>query len=176
VLTYDIEDIDVDHPALLTWSFQACAVARCKDVSSSPYSLDIDCQNLPTNQSKSEVCDLAWQRTSEPDADKAKKTYQPIPLTEHAAIGVCAASFAVLQEGEITDVTAHGTGVDYWVDNLRAVLEISGVEKGNVGDLGNRHSEKEKQLKNGSLFQAGNPGYVFVVDFGRKQSILSYHK
>ena len=175
MLTYDIEDIDVDHPALLTWIFQACAIARCKEVSASPYSLDIDCQDLPTTGTKSEICDVAWQKASEASAEKAKKTSQSNPLTEDAAVGLCAVAFAVLREGEITDVTAHGSGVDYWLDDLRAVLEISGIQKGNAGALGRRHARKEKQLRNGSLFQAGNPGYVFVVDFGRKKSILSYH-
>ncbi len=84
-------------------------------------------------------------------------------------------AFAVLSEGEITEVTAQGTGVDYWVDDRRPVLEISGLVKGNAGAIGVRHSEKEKQLRKGSLFQAGFPGYVFVVDFGQKKSRLSYH-
>ncbi len=175
MVKYDIENLGADHPALLTGNFQACAIARCKEVSASPYSLKIDCQNLPTSQTKSEICDVAWQKASEANAERAKKTYQSLPLTEDAAIGLCAAVFAVLHEGEISDVTAHGTGVDYWVDGLRAVLEISGLEKGNSGSLGKRHSRKEKQLRSGSLFQAGNPGYVFVVDFGHKNSILTYH-
>jgi hypothetical protein len=97
-------------------------------------------------------------------------------LTEEAAIGLCAAAFAILYEGEITEVTTHETGVDYWVDERRAIVEISGIEKGDAGTLAKRHSEKESQLRNGSLFQAGFPGYVFVVDFGQKQSTLSYHR
>ena len=175
MLKYDIENLGVDHPALLTGNFQACAIARCRGVSASPYSLDIDCQNLLKGQMKAETCDIAWQKVSEANADKAKKTYQSLRLTEDGAIGLCAAAFVVLNEGEITEVSAQATGVDYWVDDRRAVLEISGIEKGNAGALGKRHFEKEKQLRNGSLFQAGFPGYVFVVDFGQKKSTLSYH-
>jgi hypothetical protein len=176
VVKYDIENLGVDHPALLTGNFQACAVARCREVSASPYSLDIDCHNLSASQTSSEICDLAWQNTSEAIADKAENTYQPRRLTEDAAIGLCAVAFAILHEGEITEVTTQETGVDYWVDDRRAVVEISGIEKGNVGSLVKRHSEKEKQLRSGSSYQAGFPGYVFVVDFGQKKSTLSHHR
>jgi len=176
VVKYDIENLGVDHPALLTGNFQACAVSRCRAVSASPYSLEIDCKNLPRTHPGSEICDLAWQNASEAIADKAEKSYQPRRLTEEAAIGLCAVAFAVLHEGEITEVSAHETGVDYWVDDRRAVVEVSGIEKASAGTLGRRHSEKEQQLRNGALFQAGFPGYVFVVDFGQKKSRLSHYR
>ncbi len=172
---YWIENIGIDHPALQTGNLVACAIARCRQMSVSPYHMHIDCRNLCSRGTTSETCDVAWQEVSEASAVKAQSTYQPRRLTEDAAIGLGASALAVLAEGEITDVTAHGTGVDYWVDGLRAVLEISGIETGNSGALGKRHSEKEKQLRSGSLFQAGFPGYVFVVDFVRKKSILSYY-
>ncbi len=108
-------------------------------------------------------------------ADKVERTYQANRVTEDAAVGLCAAAFAALNEGRITEVTLHGTGVDYWVDNRRAVLEISGIEKGNQRDLANRHRVKTNQLEQGSLFKAGYPGYVFVTHFGHKQAIFSYH-
>jgi hypothetical protein len=122
-----------------------------------------------------ETCELAWQSASGLDADKALSTYQGRRLTEDAAIGVCAAAFAALNEGEITEVTQHGTGVDYWVDNRRAVLEVSGIENGSPSALAKRHKNKVGQLQKGSLFKQGTPGYVFVVDFGQKKAILSHH-
>jgi hypothetical protein len=69
----------------------------------------------------------------------------------------------------------HGSGVDYWVDDLRAILEVSGIETGNQAGLKKRHKEKTDQLKKSSLFP-GTPGYVFVVAFGHKGAIFSYYK
>ena len=176
MVKYNLEDIGADHPALLTGNFEACAIARCRDQGPSPYLLDTDCQQLFNCGTKSETCEAAWQPSSTADAEKAKKTYQPRRVTEDGAIGLCAATFAALGEGEITEVTAHGTGVDYWVDDRRAVLEISGIEKGAIGALQLLHDEKEKQVRQGSLFKVGYPGYVFVVDFNAKKAIFSYHK
>ena len=172
---YDIERIGLDHPALLSGNFEACAVARCRQSGSSPWSFRVDCRNLPKNGTKTEACDLAWGSATEAEADKADNTYQTNRLTEDGSVGVCAATFAALAEGEITEVTLHGTGVDYWVDSRRAVLEVSGIASADPSRLAARHQSKTQQLKQGSLFQAGYDGYVFVVDFGRKETILSYH-
>jgi len=174
-VTYQIEDIAVDHPALLTGNFEACAIARCRQGGPSPWSVTIDCRNLPTCGTRHETCDVAWQDVSAASADKAEKTYQGNRLTEDAAIGVCAAAFAALGEGRITEVTLHGTGVDYWVDNRRAVLEVSGIDKGSLSDLSARHQLKTNQLEQGSLFKAGCPGYVFVTAFNQRQAIFSFH-
>ena len=175
LVNYDIENIKKDHPVLLTGNFEACATARCRSGASSPWPLTIECQQLPRLGTNTKTCELAWQPASEASADKVEKTYQAKRLTEDAAIGVCAAVFAALQEGEIDEVTAHGTGVDYWVDNRRAVLEISGLKGGDRAALTQRHRDKTRQLRNGSLFKAGHPGYVFVVAFGQKEAIFSYH-
>jgi hypothetical protein len=175
VVQYDIERIATDHPALLTGNLVACAVARCRSVSSSPLELAVECEKLPTAGTKKENCELQWQSASEGDADKAEKTWQERRLTEDAAVGVCAAVFAALKEGEIYEVTAHGTGADYWLDNRRAVLEVSGLKKGKNSSLVNRHKAKTKQMKQGVPFIGGKPGYVFVVAFGIKEANLSYH-
>jgi hypothetical protein len=172
---YDIEDIAIDHPALLTGNFEACAIARCRQCGPSPWSLLIHCRDLPKCGTRQETRDVAWQNASEAGADKAEKAYQGIRLTEDAAIGVCAAAFAALGEGRITEVTLHGTGVDYWVDDRRAVLEVSGIEKGSSSDLTTRHQVKTNQLKQGSLFNAGYPGYVFVTVFSQRQAVFSFH-
>jgi hypothetical protein len=177
VLKYDIENIGKDHPALLTGNFEACAVALCSG-GASPWPLEIEWHDLtkrPAGTVGPETCELTWQASSKTCADKARKTYQPKRLTEDAAIGVCAVAFTALKEGTIDEVTAHGTGVDYWVDDQRAVLEISGIEKGDDAELKKRHKDRTSQLKGGSLFKKIKSGYVFVVAFGRKKAIFSYY-
>ena len=72
---YDIEQIALDHPALVTASFEACAVARCRQSGSSPWPFTVDCRSLPKNGTRTETIDLAWGSATERDADKAEKTY-----------------------------------------------------------------------------------------------------
>ena len=172
---YEIEAIGVDHAALLAGNLEACAVARCRESGTSPWPLKNDCRDLLRRPSPAGGFDLTWQPSTDRRADKAERMYQPNRLTEDAAIGVAAAALAALMEGEITEVTQHGTGVDYWVDQRRAILEISGIRKGSSDTLEVRHTEKRKQLQRSSLYALGYPGYVFVVAFGGHEAILSFH-
>ena len=174
-MNYDIENVGIDHPALLSGNFEACTIARCRQAGPPPWALDLDCRGLPRYGTTKETCTLTWHGTSEKYADRAEKTYQAPRLTEDGAIGLGASVFAALKEGQITEVALRGTGVDYWIDDRRAVLEVSGIENGSSGDLAKRHRAKRNQVGQGSLHKAGFPGYVFVVDFGGKRAIFGYH-
>jgi hypothetical protein len=176
LIEYEIEAIAVDHAALLAGNLEACAVVRCRESGASPWPLKNDCRNLLSDPSTTRTFELTWQPATERRANQAERMYQPNRLTEEAAIGVAAAAFAALAEGEITEVTQHGTGVDYWVDQRRAVLEISGIRKGSSDSSEARHAEKTRQLQRGSLYGLGYPGYVFVVAFGDHEAILSFHQ
>jgi hypothetical protein len=174
MLSYSIEQIAIDHPALLSGDLLACTVARCRRFGKSPWKFGIDCNRLQTAGTCAKMCGLEWKPFSESEANKAEKSFDRLRVTENAAIGACAASFAALAEGEITEVTQRGTGVDYWVDNKRAMLEISGIEDGTRADSSGRHAAKTNQLKRGKLFTLGFPGYVYVMNFGLREAILSY--
>ncbi len=173
---YHIERIANDHPQVWTACFQACAVARCRETSQRPWACRMTCEALPTSGSGPQRVVLAWADDTEQAAEQAERTYQEHRLTEEGAAGVCAACLAILSEGEITEVTKRGSGVDYWVDGRRAVLEISGLREGTDADLALRHEEKGDQLRNGSLYRRGVPGYVFVVLFARGRAHFSYHR
>ena len=173
---YEIEAIAVDHAALLAGNLEACAVVRCRESGATPWPLKNDCRNLPGDPSANRRFELTWQPATERLADRVERMYQPNRLTEEAAIGMAAASFAALAEGEITEVAQHGTGVDYWIDQRRAVLEISGIRKGSSDSAEARHAEKRRQLQGGSLYALGYPGYVFVVAFGEHEAVLSFHE
>lgn len=89
---------------------------------------------------------------------------------------MCAAVFAALDEGCITETTRHGTGVDYWVDWRRALLEVSGIGPDAAGGLAARHRHKVQQLRAARPHrEEGFPGYVFVVHFREREATLSYH-
>lgn len=173
---YEIEDIGIDHPALLAGNFEACAVARCRENGEQPWQFENHCRGLPTGRGGIVVIGLTWRPATEANAAQAERSYQANRLTEDAAIGVCAAAFAALAEGAISEVTQHGEGADYWVDDRRAVLEVSGIRKRSSDTLEDRHADKERQLEESSLRRMGYPGYVFVVAFGEKRAIMSYRQ
>ena len=152
-------------------------MARCRETGGKPWPCDVGCEALPASGSGNERVVLTWADRTELKAQKAENTYDENPLTEHGAIGVCAACFAVLDEGEITEVTMRGSGVDYWVGRRRAVLEVSGIRRGTDADLARRHGEKLEQLSQSPLHRKkGHPGYVFVILFERRRARFSYHR
>ena len=137
-----------------------------------PLLLGYRLQEFAEESHESENCDWLGKRIR---GDRKRAVYQPRRLTEEGAIGLCAVAFAILHEGEISEITTHETGVDYWVDDRRASLKSAESRKAARGLL-EAPFPKREQLRNGSLFQAGFPGYVFVVDFGQKESMLSHHR
>jgi hypothetical protein len=174
-MDYEIEQVRSDHPGLWTDSFEACAVARCQESGGEPWPLDVHCHALPTAGSGSKAVSLRWSSATAQKAGYVVATYQDERVTEDAAIGLCAASFALLSEGRITEVTQRGQGVDYWVDDRRAVLEVSGLREGSSSDLQRRHHQKKGQLASSSLCRNGKGGYVFVVLFSGREAQFSYH-
>jgi hypothetical protein len=180
--SYQIEQIKRDHPAIWTALLETAAVCRCRTAPGGrPRSVTLanHCQNLPRSGTGDEDVRLSWQRDTSTQADKAENTYQERVITENAAIGVCAAVFAALQEGEITEVTQHGSGVDYWVGRSphRAILEASGTNAGNPRGLTQLHQTKVTQLTSSRLSSGlpHFPGYVYVLDFGLGEANFSYH-
>lgn len=172
---YRIEDIIWDHPRVLADLFVSPAISLCRKWSQQPFSLTIEKRSLPTAGNGQSTVDLSWSLASEADADRVEKTLQAQPLTEFASIGLCCAAFSCLNEGEITEVTKRGDGIDYWIDDRRAMLEVSGLDAGSSGDLSRLHRSKESQVKDSGLFKLGYPGYVYAIVFQIRSSIFSYH-
>lgn len=172
---YRIEDITWDHPRILADLFVSPAISRCKKWSQQPFSLTVERRSLPTAGNGKSTIDFSWSLANEADADRVENTLQAQPLTEFASIGLCCAAFSYLNEGEITEVTKRGGGIDYWIDDRRAVLEVSGLDAGSSGALSRLHHRKESQLKGSGLFKFGYPGYVYVIVFQIRSSIFSYH-
>jgi hypothetical protein len=174
-MDYTIEQILLDHPGLFVGSFVVCAIVRCRENGTGPCAFGVRCEGLLRTGDGLHPLRLRWGKEAEKAADKAERTFQENRVTEDAAIGVCAAGFAVFKEGEITEVTLRGQGVDYWIDDRRAVLEVSGIRRGTADDLAKRHREKVQQLGNSSLFKMGKAGYVFVPCFSARLAVFSYH-
>jgi hypothetical protein len=171
---YPIEQLLTDHPGLWSDGFRVCAVARCREFGKPPWPLNITCEELPNAPAGDVRVEILWTEDTERDSRKAMATFQPNRLTEDAAIGLGGAAFAALGEGHITEVTQHGDGVDYWIDDRRAALEVSGLRSGGEAELTQRRREKLKQLVSSTLADIGVPGYVFVVLFSQGKATLDY--
>ena len=134
--TYDVEDIGFDHPSLLTAHLEASVVARCRESRDRPWKCQNHCSPLPTAGTTIRDVDFEWQAATEGEAAQITTTHQANRVTEDAAIGACAAVFAALAEGEITEVTEHGTGVDYWVDSAAPFWKSGGFSRATVPRCG----------------------------------------
>ncbi len=171
---YEVEQLGRDHQELLTSSLGASLVARCREGSGPPWLLNLSLQRLPRAGTGGARVSLRWGTELDDAARKVERTHPDTVITELGAIGACAACFAALDEGEVTEVTQFGTRVDYWVDDRRALLEVSGIRRGEPSDLANRHREKADQLQSSDLFKKGKPGYVFVILFSGKSALFTY--
>jgi len=171
---YEVEQLGHDHQELLTGSLEASLVARCRESGGPPWPLDLSLQRLPRAGTGVIRVSLRWGTELDDAARKAERTHPDTVITEWGAVGASAASFAALNEGEITEVTQFGTRVDYWVDDRRALLELSGIRRGEPSDLANRHRQKADQLQSSVLFKRGKPGYVFVILFSGKSALFTY--
>ncbi len=157
MVNYDIENVGIDHPALLSGNFEACTIARCRQAGPPPWALDLDCRGLPRYGTTKETCTLTWHGTSEKYADRAEKTYQAPRLTEDGAIGLGASVFAALKEGQITEVALRGTGVDYWIErsapyskSVESRTEVQATWRSGTARRGTR-SGKDRSIRRAFL-------------------------
>ena len=175
-MPYPIELIRDHHAQLWAECFVVCAVARCRESGQKPWPLSVVCRDLLQAGTDERLVGIVWTDETEAQARKAERSYGQREVTENGAIGICGVAFSALSEGLITEVTLHGDGVDYWVDDRRAVLEVSGIHSGRPADLARRVRVKTGQLMNSHLFQQRRkPGYVFVVLFEHSIAAFRYY-
>jgi hypothetical protein len=84
----------------------------------------------PTEQSLT----LSWAGLKE-DFDQTVRTYQEPVITEFATLGLACMLVAERARFQITEVTRRGEKADYWLDDKRLLLEVSGQQSGNLDDL-----------------------------------------
>src|SRR5262245_6881307 len=80
---------------------------------------------------------VAWADSTARKADRVRRTEQPRPIVERAAVGLAALAFAKLLPAAQMRVTRQGDRADYWLPRLRCALEISGTQHGR--ELRRRH-------------------------------------
>jgi hypothetical protein len=97
-------------------------------------------------------------------------TYQAGVLTEFATLGLACLLTTDRLNLEITEVTRRGERADYWIGDREYLLEVSGVQQ---GDLDALHDRKTIQLRENPF---GADGFVCVANYNQKQVKFWHHK
>jgi hypothetical protein len=172
---WPIEDILTAHPGLYLEHHAVMAVALMSRLSQSPCEFLVECEGFSPPGLEGEtsfVLRVSWGEQTVLAAERVRRTEQPKPIVERAAIALAALLFARLIPGGRLRVTNERDRADYWLPRSRRALEISGTEQSR--ELLRRHREKSAQMLD-------NPrhwnGYVFVCCFSAEQRVIrwSYH-
>lgn len=101
--------------------------------------------------------------------------------TEQAAYGIAFLLILQLTNLTIIERSRKGTGFDYWLgsqdsdDTLpfqrMARLEVSGIRKGNRGQINSRLKQKTEQTR--ASDPQGLPAYIIVVEFSHPISVIA---
>lgn len=113
--------------------------------------------------------ELFWSGLGD-DFRRYINTYQDPQTTEHAALGLACILVHQRLGQEVTEVTRRGEKVDYWLGDRELLLEVSGEQHCNVGELCERKASQQL-LQNPFL----KSGYVCAVDFGTRNARLWFY-
>lgn len=121
---------------------------------------------------------VRWQPVEDPG--QARRCWaDPEVTTEHGAYGVASLLVSALTDLTVVARSRKGTGFDYWLgpkgetDTLfqnKTRLEVSGIAKGTLSDIGARTRRKLKQTEQSD--GTSLPAVVAVVEFGAPRSRL----
>ncbi len=121
---------------------------------------------------------VRWRPVEDPE--QARRCWaDPEVTTEHGACGVASLLVSALTDLTVVARSRKGTGFDYWLgpkdeaDPLfqnKARLEVSGIAKGTLSDIGARTQRKLKQTERS--VETALPALVAVVEFGSPRSRL----
>jgi hypothetical protein len=121
---------------------------------------------------------LDWQ----PVTEQSRRCWNDAEYTtEQAAYGIAFLLILQLTNLTIIERSRKGTGFDYWLGNQdvdttlpfqrMARLEVSGIRKGNRGQINARVKQKSEQTRASDL--QGLPAYIIVVEFSHPISIIA---
>jgi len=170
-----IEEIVAAHPALYLEHCAVMAVAAMGRRSGPPCDFLVECTGFSPPGLAGETrfpVRVSWGQQTARKAERVRRTEQPGPIVERAAVALAALAFAHLMPDGQMRVTRRGDRADYWLPGLHCALEISGTERRR--ELPRRVREKAAQLLSNPL---GWDGFVFVCCFSPGHHLIrwSYH-
>jgi hypothetical protein len=114
--------------------------------------------------------EVDWLADTFPESRRLFQTLQRESIVEYAAVATAFLAMTKLVRKNIVEVTMRGGKADYFLDERKTLLEISGTESAEL--FASRHSEKVRQLRANPF---GKDGYVFVCCFPDQKGRLSFH-
>jgi hypothetical protein len=120
---------------------------------------------------------LSWQ----PVIEQTRRCWNDEEYTtEQAAYGIAFLLILQLINLTVIERSRKGTGFDYWLGNQEpsttlpfermARLEVSGIRKGNRGQINARVKQKTEQTRTSDA--QGLPAYIIVVEFSKPISVI----
>ncbi len=173
---YYLESLRELNPALV-WAnfFIPPALALLDSYQRKPFPCLIACENIATALLQDEANEIMveydWLAATFPDCSRIFHTLQRETVVEYAAVAAAFLVVTNLAEKSITEVTLRGDRADYFLNDRKLLLEISGTE--NTALLTSRHREKVRQLQANPF---GKDGYVFVCCFSNQRAHFSFHR
>lgn len=138
-----------------------------------PFPFAVTCENILSDflqRADDEIIvEFDWLAETFPDCQRIFQTLQREAIVEYAAVATAFLVVTNLAKRSITEVTLRGDKADYFFDERKCLLEISGTE--NAEHLASRHSEKVRQLQANPF---GKDGYVFVCCFSNQKAKFSF--
>lgn len=172
---YFIESLRETNPASI-WApfFINPAIALLDSYRLKPFPCTVACESIVSALLNQENCEITiefdWLAETFPECHRIFQTLQRGAVVEYAAIAAAFLIVTNLALRNITEVTMRGGKADYFLDERKYLLEISGTE--NAEHLVSRHNEKIRQLQANPF---GKDGYVFVCCFSNQRAKFSFH-
>jgi hypothetical protein len=117
---------------------------------------------------------LSWPRTTE---QVRLEWSDPLEATENGACGIAILLISSLTDYHIVQRSWKGTGFDYWLElkddimfQHAARLEVSGIRRGDTGQVEARVRQKMKQTEQSKDLRI--PAFVVVVEFGTPVAVV----
>ncbi len=172
---YFIESLQELNPAAIWASFFIPpAIALMATYGLKPFPWLVSHENVVADcfeQAVGEVAlDVDWLAETFPESQRLFQTIQRESIVEYAAVATAFLVMTKLAQKNIVEVTLRGGKADYFLDERKTLLEISGTES--AEHFAARHHEKVRQLKANPF---GKGGYVFVCCFSNQKGRLSFH-
>ena len=171
--SYFIEDISTFHQNLeLEGAILAAVGIMQNDLPHRSVFFSLECQNIISQKLDTEEdtqLQIQWQADTELRSKNLLRTYQRNRIIEDAALAISCILFPKVVPSGLS-VALYGDRADYWTDDDRFLVEISGTENPKV--FRQRHRRKVKQLLSNPY---GKGGFVVVCDFLKQRILFSFH-
>jgi hypothetical protein len=166
-----VEDLHEAHPRVRAKDWRSPLVKRL--LKSSKYA-DGECdlndsfRPAPGTEVAEDTLSLSWKGLND-DYGQAINTYQDPVITEFATLGLACILLTKRTGLQITEVTMRGDRADYWLGDRELLLEVSGLQHGQLDSL---CDEKATQLLDNPY---DKPGYVCVVVYEQPSARLWFY-